>query len=71
MNKNELPLLGENFDDQTVLITGHTGFKGAWLSAWLRQLVPVVGAVAEFVPMLSASQELRLEASLRYKSKFI
>ena len=24
--------------DKTVLITGHTGFKGAWLSLWLQQL---------------------------------
>ncbi len=27
-----------NFQDKTVLITGHTGFKGAWLTAWLIQL---------------------------------
>jgi CDP-glucose 4,6-dehydratase len=24
--------------DKTVLITGHTGFKGSWLSLWLNQL---------------------------------
>jgi CDP-glucose 4,6-dehydratase len=29
-----------------VLITGHTGFKGAWLALWLRRLDAVVGGVA-------------------------
>jgi CDP-glucose 4,6-dehydratase len=24
------------FDGKTVLVTGHTGFKGAWLTAWLK-----------------------------------
>lgn len=28
----------EPFRDKTVLVTGHTGFKGAWLTAWLKQL---------------------------------
>lgn len=26
------------FRDKTVLVTGHTGFKGSWLSIWLREL---------------------------------
>ena len=26
------------FKNSTVLITGHTGFKGSWLSLWLAQL---------------------------------
>ena len=26
------------FFDKTVLITGHTGFKGAWLVLWLETL---------------------------------
>jgi CDP-glucose 4,6-dehydratase len=34
----------DSFCDKTVLITGHTGFKGAWLTAWLKQLgAKVVG----------------------------
>jgi len=28
----------KNFKDQKVLITGHTGFKGSWLSVWLKML---------------------------------
>ena len=26
------------YDGKKVLITGHTGFKGSWLSLWLKQL---------------------------------
>lgn len=28
----------ETFKDRTVLVTGHTGFKGTWLSIWLNML---------------------------------
>lgn len=27
-----------NFDNKTVLVTGHTGFKGSWLSIWLKTM---------------------------------
>jgi CDP-glucose 4,6-dehydratase len=29
---------GNIFDGLTALVTGHTGFKGSWLSIWLREL---------------------------------
>lgn len=29
---------GGVFEDMTILITGHTGFKGSWLSLWLQEL---------------------------------
>lgn len=36
------------FKDKTVLVTGHTGFKGSWLSIWLRELgAKVVGYACE------------------------
>ena len=32
------------YQGKTVLITGHAGFKGSWLSFWLKQLgAKVVG----------------------------
>jgi CDP-glucose 4,6-dehydratase len=31
-------VFGDIYRDQPVLVTGHTGFKGGWLSLWLRQL---------------------------------
>lgn len=39
------------FDGMTVLITGHTGFKGSWLSLWLNELgANVVGFSLEELP---------------------
>jgi CDP-glucose 4,6-dehydratase len=26
------------YKDKTVLVTGHTGFKGSWLTYWLKQM---------------------------------
>ena len=41
-------MLRKYFQDKTVIITGHTGFKGAWLTAWLKQLgANVVGIALE------------------------
>jgi CDP-glucose 4,6-dehydratase len=34
------------FQNKTVLITGHTGFKGAWLTAWLKKLGASIIGVA-------------------------
>ena len=31
-------MFDNTFKDLNVLITGHTGFKGAWLSTWLLEL---------------------------------
>ena len=38
--------LQKTFNAKTVLITGHTGFKGAWLTAWLKQLGAKVVGIA-------------------------
>ena len=36
------------FQNKTVLITGHTGFKGSWLSMWLKSLgAKVIGVALE------------------------
>ena len=31
-------LFGGIYQDKTVLVTGHTGFKGSWLVYWLKQM---------------------------------
>jgi len=37
-------LIAEAFKDKTVVVTGHTGFKGTWLTIWLKLLgAKVVG----------------------------
>ena len=41
-------LFNNVFDGKTVLVTGHTGFKGSWLSIWLRELgANVIGYALE------------------------
>lgn len=36
----------EHYQGKRVLVTGHTGFKGSWLCAWLKQLGAEVTGVA-------------------------
>ena len=38
------------FKNKTILVTGHTGFKGSWLSAWLVQLGANVIGVSDRIP---------------------
>ena len=38
------------FNNKTVLVTGHTGFKGSWLSAWLSKLGANVVGLSNRVP---------------------
>ena len=38
MPKEMEVLLKKIYNNKKVLITGHTGFKGSWLSIWLREL---------------------------------
>lgn len=47
------------FRDQTILVTGHTGFKGSWLATWLLQLgAKVVGFSLEQLPTTPSNFEL-------------
>ncbi len=46
------------FKNKLVLITGHTGFKGSWLSAWLLQLGAKIIGVSDAVPTEPAHYEL-------------
>ena len=38
------------FKNKTVIITGHTGFKGSWLSLWLKTLGAKVIGVSFNIP---------------------
>ena len=40
------------YNGKTVLITGHTGFKGSWLSLWLKQLGAKVSGVSIGIPSI-------------------
>jgi len=41
---------GSVYQGKRVLITGHTGFKGSWLTAWLMQLGAEVAGFSDRVP---------------------
>jgi CDP-glucose 4,6-dehydratase len=38
------------FQDKKVIVTGHTGFKGAWLTAWLLRLGAKVTGISKDIP---------------------
>ena len=41
--------------DKTILITGHTGFKGSWLSLWLTHLGAKVIGVSVDIPSIPSN----------------
>ena len=42
--------ISKNFSGKKILVTGHTGFKGTWLSIWLKQLGAIVHGVSFNIP---------------------
>lgn len=44
MVKNKL--FGNSYQGKRILITGHTGFKGSWLSLWLKELGSSISGIA-------------------------
>ena len=48
------------FKNKKVLITGHTGFKGSWLVAWLNILGAEILALSKDVPTKPAHYDLSL-----------
>lgn len=47
-----------NFKNKTVLVTGHTGFKGSWLSQWLILLGAKVIGVSNNIPSVPSHFKL-------------
>jgi CDP-glucose 4,6-dehydratase len=43
-------MIKNTFKNKNVLVTGHTGFKGTWLSLWLKQLGANVSGVSVDIP---------------------
>lgn len=44
------PAIAQTFEGLRVLVTGHTGFKGAWLSLWLAEMGARVAGFSDAVP---------------------
>ena len=40
----------KNFNGKKVIITGHTGFKGSWLTLWLIHLGAKVTGISDRIP---------------------
>lgn len=57
----------QTYRNKKVLITGNTGFKGSWLSAWLIKLGANVIGISKDIPTKpSIFEELKLENQIRY-----
>ena len=50
--------LKKTFRDKNVLITGHTGFKGSWLSMWLNHIGANVIGLSDEVPTKPSNYEV-------------
>ena len=56
------------FNNKTVLVTGHTGFKGSWLTLWLKILgAKVVGLSINIPTTPSNFKVLKLESKINHK----
>ena len=59
-------LFSDAFRNKTILVTGHTGFKGTWLSIWLMELgARVVGFSLEPPSQPSLFEQCELEKRIR------
>jgi CDP-glucose 4,6-dehydratase len=55
------------YQNKTVLVTGHTGFKGSWLTTWLLKLgAKVVGVSKDIPTQPSMFEELWLEQKIKH-----
>jgi CDP-glucose 4,6-dehydratase len=62
-----IQLMNDFWRQRTVFLTGHTGFKGAWLSLWLREMGATVVGYAlppHSTPNLFGLLELSMESHL-------
>jgi CDP-glucose 4,6-dehydratase len=51
-------LFNNFFENKRILVTGHTGFKGAWLTLWLKQMGAQVFGYSKDVPTIPALYSL-------------
>ncbi|PLA75550.1 CDP-glucose 4,6-dehydratase [Hydrogenovibrio sp. SC-1] len=60
-------MFNDIYRDKKVLVTGHTGFKGSWLSSWLLQLGAHVVGVSKDIPTKpSMFEEVEMEAKIKH-----
>lgn len=60
-------MFGNVYSDKKVLITGHTGFKGSWLSIWLTKLGAEVIGISKDIPTTpSMFEALKLQDKIKH-----
>lgn len=60
-------MFANSYSNKRVLVTGHTGFKGSWLTAWLLKLGATVAGISKDIPTVpSAFQEMHLEPRISH-----
>jgi CDP-glucose 4,6-dehydratase len=64
----EIKMFNNIYENKKILITGHTGFKGTWLTAWLNKLGANICGVSDGIPTSpSMFIELGLEKKIDHK----
>ncbi|MHA1936573.1 MAG: CDP-glucose 4,6-dehydratase, partial [Candidatus Thorarchaeota archaeon] len=54
------------YANKRVLVTGHTGFKGSWLTLWLLRLGAKVSGFSSYLPSSPCNYEvLRLKERIK------
>ncbi len=67
MENMVITMFADIYKDKRVLVTGHTGFKGTWLTAWLLKLGAKVCGVSKDIPTTpSMFQELKLDQKIEH-----
>ena len=60
-------MFSDIYEGKRVIITGHTGFKGSWLTAWLLKLGANVTGISSDIPTQpSMFEELKLEEKIKH-----
>jgi len=60
-------MFNDIYKDKKVLVTGHTGFKGSWLTTWLLKLgAKVVGISKDIPTQPSMFEELNLQKTIKH-----
>ena len=55
------------YKDKKVLITGHTGFKGSWLTVWLLKLGAQIVGISKDIPTTpSMFEELQIKGKIKH-----
>ena len=55
------------YANKKILVTGHTGFKGTWLTTWLLKLGANIVGISKDIPTNpSMFEELKLENKIKH-----